>query len=327
MNKPPADYQSVSADTLRRFGTSVFEAVEMPADKAAFLTNLLVTNDLRGVFSHGTVQITTYAKLFRDGRLTPDSTVTTLSETSTTLVLDGGEGLGYFPCWEAIQRLIPKAKEHSIAVATTRNHGHFGAAGIYAREPLREGLFCFVTSGHQLALQPGDFVMKAAGGSPMAFAIPTGDEPPFVLDFGAAHDLYIGPDKMRTIMELVPSAVLRSYGLGCACQALGGLLCGLPLDPKDSKRERPHANQGSMMIAVDIAALYPLEDFRVEMDAYARAVRAMSPIPGLDEARLPGGVEWDREQRFAAEGVPISPDHARKLRQLSEDYGVPGIID
>jgi LDH2 family malate/lactate/ureidoglycolate dehydrogenase len=322
MNKPPKQYQSLPADDLRRFVSTVFQSVGMPAPKAEFLAGLLVTNDLRGIFSHGTVQVKTYARLFRDGHLTPDSQVTTVSETSTTLVLDGGGGLGYFPCYEAATRLIPKAKEHSIAVATTRNHGHFGAAGIYARLPLAEGLFCFVTSGHQLNLKPGDFVMKAAGGSPMAFAIPTGEEPPFVLDFGAAHDLYIDAEKMRTIMEMVPSAVLRSYGLGCACQALGGLLCGLPLDPADSTRERPLANQGSMMIAVDLAALTPIEAFKKEMDAYARAVREMAPIPGMEEARLPGGVEWEREHRYEREGVPVSPAHARTLRQIADDYGV-----
>jgi LDH2 family malate/lactate/ureidoglycolate dehydrogenase len=322
MNKPPQEYKSVAPDDLRRFASAVFRTVGMPSAKADFLADLLVTNDLRGVFSHGTVQVTAYAKLFRDGHLAPDSKVATISETSTTLVLDGGGGLGYFPCYEAATRLIPKAKEHAIAVATTRNHGHFGAAGIYARLPLAEDLFCFVTSGHQLHLKPDEFVMQAAGGSPMAFGIPTGEEPPFVLDFGAAHDLYIGVDKMRAIMEMVPSAVLRSYGLGCACQALGGLLCGLTIDPADSNRERPRANQGSMMIAVDLAALTPMDAFRKEMDAYSRAVRKMAPIPGLDEARLPGGVEWEREKRYAREGVPISPNHARALNQLAEDYGV-----
>lgn len=325
MNKPPKNYQSVPADTLRRFAADVLGAVGMPTNKADFLAGLLVVNDLRGVFSHGTVQVTTYAKLFRDGHLTPDSEVTTVRETSTTLVLDGGGGLGYFPCWEAATRLIPKAREHGVAVATTGNHGHFGAAGIYARLPVAEGLISFVTSGHQLDLQPGDFVMKAAGGSPMAFGIPTADEPPFVLDFGAAHDLYIGPDSMRSIMEMAPSAVLRSFGLGCACQALGGLLCGVPLTP-DASQARPRANQGSFMIAVDPAALTDADDFRREMDAYARAVRQMIPLPGLDDARLPGGVEWERERRGIREGVPVSAKHADALQRLADDYGINPVI-
>jgi LDH2 family malate/lactate/ureidoglycolate dehydrogenase len=80
-----------------------------------------------------------------------------------------------------------------------------------------------------------------------------------------------------------------------------------------------------MMIVVDLAALTSIDAFKQEMDAYARAVREMAPIPGLEEARLPGGVEWERERRYAQEGVPVSPGHAQALNQLAEDYGVPPI--
>lgn len=323
MNRPPAEYQSVPAEALGRFVADVFAAAGMPAEQAAFLSDLLVTNDLRGVFSHGTRQATAYVGHFREGRLTPTPTITTVQETPATLVLDGGGGLGYFPCHEAATRLSAKAKAVGVAVATTRNHGHFGAAGIYARIPLARDLFCFVTSGHQLHLQPGDFVMKAAGGSPMAFALPTGEEPPFVLDFGASHDLYLGADAMRAIMELAPGAVIRSFGLGCACQALGGLLCGVPLEPERAGREWKGANQGSLMIAVDIAALFPLEQFHREMDDYARRVRQMAPLPGLEAARLPGGVEWERERQFRRDGIPVSREHAQALEKLAEAYRLP----
>ena len=290
--------------------------------QASLLTDLLVTNDLRGVFSHGTQQVPAYVGHFREGRLTPAAEITTVSETPTTLVLDGGGGLGYFPCCEAATRLIAKAQACGIAVATTRNHGHFGAAGIYARIPLAHDLFAYITSGHQLNLQPGAFVMEAAGGSPMAFGIPTGDEPPFVLDFGAVHDMYLGPEGMAPLMDLVPSTVLRSFGLGCACQALGGLLCGVPTDPARAERQWSGANQGSLMIAVDIKLLFPVDQFKQEMDEYARKVRQMMPLPGLDQALLPGAIEWEREQRFAQEGIPVGPRHAEALRKLAVEYGL-----
>ena len=322
MNRPPAEYILLPADALRSFVTQVFMQVTMPADQAAFLADLLVTNDLRGVFSHGTQQTPRYVAQFRQGELTPTSETTTLSETPATLVLDGGGGLGYFPCHQAATRLIAKAQAVGIAVATTRNHGHFGAAGIYARIPLSHDLFCYVTSGHQLSLHPGEFVMGAAGGSPMAFGIPTGSEPPFVLDFGAIHDMYVGPEAMKPILELVPSTVLRSFGLGCACQALGGLLCGVPLDAERAQRARPGANQGSFMIAVDINKLFPLDQFKQEMDEYARQVRQMMPFPGIQQAVLPGATEWEQEQRNAQTGIPISPHHAEALRKLSAECSV-----
>jgi L-2-hydroxycarboxylate dehydrogenase (NAD+) len=323
MNSPPSEYKLVQPAALREFITEVFTRARMPAEQAALLAGLLVTNDLRGVFSHGTQQVTAYAGHFREGRLTPTPEITTVSETPSTLVLDGGGGLGYFPCHQAATRLIVKAQACGIAVATTRNHGHFGAAGIYARIPLAHSLFSYITSGHQLDLRPGAFVMEAAGGSPMAFGIPTGDEPPFVLDFGAIHDMYLGPEGMAPIMELVPSTVLRSFGLGCACQALGGLLCGVPIDPERADRRWSGANQGSLMIAVDIKLLFPLDQFKQEMDEYSRKVRQMMPLPGLDQSLLPGTIEWEREQRCMQEGIPIGAKHARVLRQLADEYAIP----
>jgi L-2-hydroxycarboxylate dehydrogenase (NAD+) len=320
MNSPPSEYTLVQPDALQEFVTEVLKRAGMSAGQAVLLAGLLVTNDLRGVFSHGTQQAVAYMGHFREGRLTPTAEITTVSETPSTLVLDGGGGLGYFPCHQAATQLIAKAQTCGIAVATTRNHGHFGAAGIYARIPLAQNLFSYITSGHQLDLRPGAFVMEAAGGSPMAFGIPTGDEPPFVLDFGAIHDMYDrGPEGMASLMEIVPSSVLRSFGLGCACQALGGLLCGVPIDPERAERQWSGANQGSLMIAVDIKLLFPLDEFKKEMDEYARKVRQMMPIPGLDRALLPGAIEWEREKRFTQEGIPVGARHARALRQLADE--------
>ncbi|MBC8135515.1 MAG: Ldh family oxidoreductase [Fibrella sp.] len=325
MNRPPAEFRIVFPDPLRRFVTDVFVAAGMRAEQSAFLSGLLVTNDLRGVFSHGTRQVTAYVDHFRNGRLTPTAAITTVRESPATLVLDGGGGLGYFPCYEAVTRLVPKAKSVGIAIATTTNHGHFGAAGIYARVPLADNLFCFVTSGHQLNLQPDQFVMRAAGGSPMAFGIPTGEEPPFVLDFGAIHDLYVGPEGMKAILDIAPSTVLRSFGLGCACQALGGLLCGIPVDAQEADRIWSGANQGSCMIVVDIANLLPVEQFHREMDAYARAVRQMTPFPGQEKACLPGGIEWEREQQFTQNGIPIRHKDFQALEKLASDCHLAGL--
>ncbi len=322
MNRPPAEHVLVPHGALREYVTQAFQHAGMSAEQAGLLAALLVTNDLRGVFSHGTQQARAYVGHFREGRLTPTAEITTLSETPATLVLDGGGGLGYFPCHQAATRLIAKARACGIAVATTRNHGHFGAAGIYARIPLAHDLLTYVTSGHQLDLQPDQFVMAAAGGSPMAFGIPAGEEPPFVLDFGAVHDMYIGPDAMAAVVDLVPSTVLRSFGLGCACQALGGLLCGVPIDPARAGREWSGANQGSMIVVVDIQALFPVDQFKQEMDEYARKVRQMMPLPGFDRALLPGAIEWEREQRWTEEGIPVGARHAEALRKVGAFYGL-----
>ncbi len=322
MNRPPDTFVPVDAASLEQFAARVFGRVGVAPEQAVFLANLLVTNDLRGVFSHGTRQVTAYVDHFRAGRLNPTPNVTVVNESPTTLVVDGDGGLGYFPAHEAATRLGPKALENGIAAALSRNHGHFGAAGIYARVVLEHGLFCFVTSGHQLHLKPGQSLLHAAGGSPMAFALPTNEEPPFVLDFGAMHDLYPGSPQLDQVIALAPGTVFRSFGLGAVCQALGGFLAGVPLDPDRARRDWSGANQGSFLIAVDLARFFPLDAFKAEMDAYARAVRQMEPLAGFEEALLAGAPEWQQEQAYREKGIPLGSSHVAALQKLATEFDV-----
>lgn len=128
MNQPPEDSIRVPHEQLRDFVATAATTVGLPDDKASLLADLLSRNDLRGIFSHGTQQISTYALLMRDGKLNNQPDVTLVQGTASSVLVDGDGGLGYFPAYEGTRRLIDKAKETGIAVMATRNHGHFGAA-------------------------------------------------------------------------------------------------------------------------------------------------------------------------------------------------------
>src|SRR5215216_1153518 len=217
VNREPSDGIPVAAEALRGLVRALAERAGAREAQAALLADLLVGNDLRGVFSHGSRQVATYARDLRDGRLNPRPQVRTLDESAATLLLDGDAGLGYFPSWEAAHRLVDKAREVGVAAAVTRHHGHFGAAGLYTRVAAAAGLIGYDTSGHQLQLQPGQGQIEAAGGSPMSFAIPAGAEPPLVLDFGAVHDLYtISEERQREMLEWLPSRRAAARGAGGA---------------------------------------------------------------------------------------------------------------
>src|SRR5712691_2476981 len=178
MNIPPSpqDAFHIPAPALRSYVGALFEAVGMPGEDAALLAALLVRNDLRGVFSHGTRQVPGYVDHFRAGRLNPRAHPAVVAETPVTLTVAGDGGLGYFAAHRAAERVVVKAKTQGLAAAVTRDHGHIGAAGLYARHGLSENLVMYVTSGHQLHLEPGRPFTDAAGGSPMAFAIPAGEQ-------------------------------------------------------------------------------------------------------------------------------------------------------
>jgi len=325
MNRLPKDGIPVAPEALRDLVRAVGERAGMPADQAGLLADLLVSNDLRGVFSHGSRQVATYARDLRDGKLNPRPDVTVVDESAGTLLLDGDAGLGYFPSWRAAHALVEKAKQVGVAAAVTRHHGHFGAAGLYTRVAVGAGLIGYDTSGHQLHLQPGQPLLKAAGGSPMSFAIPAATEPPFVLDFGAIHDLYDADDALlRSMMDRLPSTLMRALGLGAVCQILGGFLAGVPLDESRARRRFPGANQGALFVFLDPGRFIDPDVLRREVDAYHREVATLQPFPETgDRATLPGRLEWEREREWATAGVPVGGRHRDELSGVAAELGVP----
>ena len=133
MNVPPTEFVRVPHRELYDFVERACLTVDMPPDDAGLLAQLLTDNDLRGVFSHGTQQIATYARLMREGILNPNPNVHIAKETPVSTIFDGDGGLGYFPAYESTLATIEKAKQQGIAIGQSRNHGHFGAAGLYTR--------------------------------------------------------------------------------------------------------------------------------------------------------------------------------------------------
>jgi len=325
MNRVPTDAIPVQPQVLRDLVRTLAARAGMGDEHATLLADLLVQNDLRGVFSHGSRQIKDYARLLRDGRLNPRPDVRVLRESAVTLLIDGDAGLGYFPSWLAAHTLVEKAKEHGVAVGVTRHHGHFGAAGLYTRIAAAAGLIGYDTSGHQLKLDPGQPLLNAAGGSPMSFAVPAGEEPPVVLDFGAIHDLYSAPDELlQLMMERLPSTLFRSLGLGAMCQILGGFLAGVPLEEERAIKTYPGANQGALFVFIDPARFIEPPALAREVDAYQRMIAQLKPFPNTQgRATLPGRLEWERRRQWSVEGVPVGIRHREELHEIAAEFDVP----
>jgi L-2-hydroxycarboxylate dehydrogenase (NAD+) len=322
MNTPPKESIRVPATRLHAGVTALMTAAGLEAGKAELLAQLLVANDLRGVFSHGTRQAATYSRLIAEGTLNGHPQVRQVAEREATATFDGDGGLGYFPAYAAAQWLIEPARRYGVAVALTRNHGHFGAAGIYSRIIVAADLIAYVTSGHQLDLAAGQSVRVAAGGSPMSFGVPAGNEPPLLLDFGTMHDLYVGAnDNVAALFAMAPSLVVRNVGLGMVCQVLGGFLAGVPVEEERAKKDYRGANQGSLMVAIDPTRFLPLEQLQAELDRYHALVHQLTPLAPSVSAVLPGTLEAQREREYGESGVPVGKAHRQALEEAAQRLG------
>ena len=143
----PEDARRIMPDLLRDFTIDVLRKVDLPADDATLIARYLVDVDLRGVVSHGTRQLQRYVAEFREGRINPRPEIAQVMDAPSMAIFDGDGGAGYLVATRATESVIEKAKANGIAVVCTRNHGHVGSVGIYARLALVRDLATFSVAG------------------------------------------------------------------------------------------------------------------------------------------------------------------------------------
>ena len=167
--------------------------------------------------------------------------------------------------------------------------------------------------------------MAFTGAPPMCFAIPGDKEPSIVLDM-VAHVLSgHQQDGIDDLIERIPAAFFKSMGLVAVATLLGGALTGFTLPQADEVIERwPGATMGGTVLAIDVKSVVPPEVFGAEVDRYIRDIReTFAPMPGYDEALLPGAVEERCMELHRREGIRFGDSEQKAARDLHEFIGVP----
>ncbi len=321
-NMPPLSGIRVPAAMLRTLVTEIFIKTGMPEAYANRMATLLVATDLRGVVSHGTQQTAGYARMILEGRVNPQPQIQVISETLTTRVLDGDGGMGHLPSYEGTQWAIETAKKYGTAAVTTRNHFHFGGAGKYTRMAIAEDCVGLAASSHRYGLDSNNVVIRAGGGSPLSIGLPAGEQPPIVLDMGASIIPYTEEG-----FKSHPFAFFKELGMASILQGLGGIFAGIyqsDFIPPQSKWE---SNQGAFIAVFDIKCFMPVDEFKREMDRYVGQARQMQPFPGYEKAELTGGMEWQFEQEYGRDGIPLGDRHVQSLVEIAAEVGLETSFD
>ena len=326
MNRPPETSVRVQEDRLLAFATACFEKAGLEHDHAALISRLLVNSDLRGVRSHGTRQLNGYCGGFEGGSCNPRPQVRTLHETPTAIVLDGDGTLGYLPMVRATEQAIAKAKAVGLGMGLVRHIGHYGAAGHYSRMCMEAGCIGFSVQGyrqqgnargHEPKPQIGYF-----GNPPICFAIPSGEEPPVVLDAATCIMDQHGPE-FDALLSKIPAAFFKSIGYTAVSSLMGGALTGFTL-PEALAERKWSVRNGGMVLAIHVDAVVPQDVFRAEVDRMVRDVReSYEPMPGEDRALLPGAIEEERLEMHRREGIRYGEMEQEQARKVSERLGIP----
>lgn len=321
MNKPPADGIRIDADPLRTFITELFMKVSVRPDDALVVADLLVDTELRGVVSHGVAKVKWYVEACREGRYNPQPTIEVLRETPVIATLNGDGGLGMLVGKRAMTMAIEKARKLGVGVATSTNSGHLGSVGKYARMAMRADMIGISFGGRCASMKydPKNTIKATIQGSPpMAFAIPSGaGQPDFLLDM-ATHLPY----DVSAFNEM-QDVLIKRLGLSHVANMLSGVLGGQMVPPLDRHHRRHvEADQSGFYLALDINQFVPLEAFKQDISDLMEKVRRMTPLPGHTESWLPGGPNWQWEQAYARDGIPIGAEVAEEVAALADELKV-----
>ena len=308
MNVPPADGMRVAVDDLGSLVAQIFQKVPIPADHAELIADLLIDTELRGVVSHGVVQVERYVRSYQEGKTNTHPKIQILREGPGSAALSGDGGLGMIVSTRAMRLVIDKARELGVAAATTTYHAHLGSSGKYVRMALREDMIGISFSGRNAAPsydQNSTSRGSIQGSPPLAFGMPAGpDRPYFCLDL-ASH-LQISDDHFAEMPEIF----FKAIGLSHVANIMSGTLGGQML---------PQFNRDNIQYTERCA---PLQDFKDDMDHLMGEVSQMKPFPGENESTLPGGRAWKKERDYLQNGIPISAEALESLEMLAGEFAL-----
>ena len=339
----------VAPAVMRDAMTGIFRALGAPEDDARRCTDVLLYADLRGIDSHGVSNMTqVYVMGMQQGWINPAPEIRTLRETPAAATLDSDRGLGLTVGPLAMQIAMDKAERCGVGAVTVTNGRHFAAAAYHAQLALERDMIGVAMTIGSNQVVPTWGAEPRLGLNPIAVAVPTRSEVPFVFDASmsavAANKIAIakrlgaevGPGWIcepdgTPIMSAGPVpeqfGVLpvggtreigshKGYGLAVVVDVLCGLLGG---DPAGHVRQPTDVSHHFAAYRID--AFTDLDGFRERMDDFMRALRETPPAPGQERVVYAGLPEHEAERERSERGIPYHPDVVDWIRDTARELG------
>ncbi len=180
--------------------------------------------------------------------------------------------------------------------------------------------------------------------NPIAWGVPAGEHPPIFLDYAtslaAQGKIQEAIDKGVPIPEgwlldsdgnpttdpslqleggvMLPFGEHKGYCLSFLIELLSGGLTGRGCAAlADYEPDCP-----TIMMAVNIAAFQPLDEFRRAVDELIIATKAVCKAPGVEEILVPGEPEWRCREIRLREGIELPEATWRRLVEVGARFGI-----
>ena len=345
MAHAPDPDRRASLAVLRQLAHDVVLALGAPEGTAAVVAESLVESDARGLASHGVRRLVPYAEAVRDGRVDPAATPVVERATGGLVALDGRRGFGQLGARAAVAEVTGRARTSGVAAAVVRRCNHIGRLGEYVETLADAGLVGIALCNADSTVAPFGGRERLLGTNPLALSVPAGGgRPAVVVDWatsataegklaiarargeqappGAVLDASgaptTDPEDFYAGGALLPFGAHKGYGLSVFVELVGGLLGGSGISSLPGFDE----SNGTVVIALDVAALVPLDGFRTQVEAFRDLLHGSAPAQGSGGVLVPGEPEASARERAVAEGVTVPAAIAEALVELADGLGV-----
>ncbi len=348
---------------LREFSTRILRWRGVPEEDARLAADVLATADLRGIDTHGVARLAQYVEMFERGWINPRPEIRVVRETPSTATVDGDNGLGLVVGPRANRVAMDKADAVGSGSVAVRNSNHFGIGEYYALQGLPRDMIVWAMTNSPPQVAPLWGAEKMLGTNPMAIAFPGGEEPAVVIDVttsaiafgkvehaarkgeripeGCAVDrdgrMTTDPAEMLDGGALLPlggdfqHGGHKGYCMATMVDMLSAVLSGAnwgpypPPFPANLPAPPRYVGKGvgHFFLALRIDGFIDPDEFKRQVDDWARTIRGTRPAVGTPGPMIPGEPNRRAEEKRRVEGVPVILPVVEQLRRLSAASGVP----
>ncbi|UJL45557.1 Ldh family oxidoreductase [Virgibacillus sp. NKC19-16] len=341
----------VNSQQLTWWIEDIFQASGIDESQAATIASHLVSANLRGVDSHGISKVEVYTKRLKHGIINKELLWKVTKETPVSAAIDGGNSMGIPLATKGMELAVQKAKESGIGIVGIRNSNHGGMMAAYTEYAASNDCIGLALTNAPPVMAPWGGKDAFFGTNPICYGIPTGpDNTNIVFDMAtstvAKGKIVLAEKEKRKIPIgwaitkdgkettdpkkaldglLLPVGGPKGYGLTFFVEVLSALFTGAAYGPfigslfEDFEKEQ---NTGQFLFAMRADLLEELNIFKNRMDEMITGIRNIELMEGTDRIYLPGEIEYTLAEKRKVNGIPISENVLKMLRDISEELGV-----
>ena len=345
---------NISAAELTDHVQRILVAAGARAEDARLVARNLVESNLVGHDSHGIMRLPRYVQAIRGNEIDVTVKPSVVKDNDVVTLIDGAWGFGQCAATLAMDKSIAKARSHGVACASIFNCNDIGRLGAYSIRAVEHDCIGMVMNndgGSTPLVAPWCGTKALLSTNPLSLAAPCGDRPPLCIDMStsvtAGSKVHLAQQRREQVPEgcLIdaagnpttdpnvlfteplgallplgsPVAGHKGFALSLGIDILGGALSGAGCSGVPVRDA-----QGVFVQVIDIASFTSVDGFIEQVSGLLDRVKAVSPVDGVDEIRIPGEhIVRIRSQRLR-DGIYIEDKTWSQIMDAAATVGIDG---